>query len=272
MNAAQRTAAGVHAEVARAPVWYHTLEVGEGVVTPGYFDLRPVVDRVPWPDVRGKRCLDIATFDGFYAFELERRGAAEVIATDVAGPEDFDWPAHLRGWGVERLNALSPEHAGGFEIAKELLGSAVERRIVSVYDLDPEELGTFDVVTCGSLLLHLRDPLRALEAIRGVCSGRFLSIEQISLPLTAFHRRRPVAQLDGTSRLMQWSVPNTAGRRRMLEAAGFEIESESERFSIAFGAGHPSHGARVPLRRRALERALGARGGAPHQATLARPR
>ena len=57
------------------PLWYHTLELPGGIVTPGWFDLRGVVDRLPWPDVRGKRCLDVGTYDGFYAFELERRGA-----------------------------------------------------------------------------------------------------------------------------------------------------------------------------------------------------
>src|SRR5690606_2603762 len=61
------------------PFWYHTIDVAPGVTTKGWFDLRGVVDLMPWPDVRGKRCLDIGTFDGFFAFELERRGAAEVV-------------------------------------------------------------------------------------------------------------------------------------------------------------------------------------------------
>ena len=66
------------------PLWYHTLELAPGVVTPGWFDLRPIVSLLPWPDVRGKRCLDVGTYDGFLAFELERRGAAEVVATDIS--------------------------------------------------------------------------------------------------------------------------------------------------------------------------------------------
>ena len=58
------------AEVASHPLWYHTLELGPDIVTAGWFDLRPRVDRMPWPDVRGKRCLDVGTWDGFLAFEL----------------------------------------------------------------------------------------------------------------------------------------------------------------------------------------------------------
>lgn len=69
-------------------------------MTPGWFDLRPIVDRMPWPDVRGKRCLDVGTWDGFLAFELERRGAAEVVATDIESHEDWDWPPALKQRGA----------------------------------------------------------------------------------------------------------------------------------------------------------------------------
>lgn len=95
------------AAVAANPVWYHTLEVAPGVVTPGYFDLRPVAARLPWPEVRVKRCLDVGSFDGFYSFELERRGAAEVLAVDVEGPDQFDWPPALRQWGPAAAAEMS---------------------------------------------------------------------------------------------------------------------------------------------------------------------
>ena len=54
--------------IAQNPLWYHTIDVAPGVSTPGVFDLRPVVGRLPWPDVRGRRCLDVGTYDGFLAF------------------------------------------------------------------------------------------------------------------------------------------------------------------------------------------------------------
>ena len=75
--------------------WYHTIELAPGVVTPGWFDTRSVVDALPLPaSLAGKRCLDVGTFDGFWAFELERRGAEEVIAIDVLDPKAWDWPAN----------------------------------------------------------------------------------------------------------------------------------------------------------------------------------
>jgi tRNA (mo5U34)-methyltransferase len=256
-------------------VWYHTIELAPGVVTPGWFDLRPVVDRMPWPDVRGKRCLDVGTYDGFLAFELERRGAAEVVAIDIDDHAQWDWPPVLRALGPERLAAMAgPDKARGFRMAARALGSRVERRAMSVYDLHPDRVGTFDVVVCGSLLLHLRDPLRALEAIRTVTREHFLSAEQIDLRLTLLHRRTPVLRLDGRDNNIFWFIPSAAGHRRMLQAAGFEILRRTRPYSIPFGAGHRTtrRRQRSPWRRRALERLLTGGTGVPHTAVLARPR
>jgi len=76
--------------------WYHTLELPDDVVTDGIFDLRSVVDEYRLPErLEGMRALEIGTWDGFWAFELERRGA-EVVALDLDREEDLDWPARRR--------------------------------------------------------------------------------------------------------------------------------------------------------------------------------
>ena len=262
--------AEARAAVERNPAWYHTLELAPGVVTPGYFDLRAVRDKLPWPDVRGKRCLDVGSFDGFYSFELERRGAAEVVAVDVEGPEQFDWPPRLRDWGQRAASdAVGGEHAAGFDIAKRVLGSSVERVRMTIYDVSPERLGEFDVVTCGSLLLHLRDPHGALQALRSVCRGQFLSADEVDARLSVLHPRRPMARLDGETKLMQWWIPNAAGHRRMVTVAGFAIESVSKLYAIPFGPAHASYGKRE-WNRRAFWQRLAAGVGVPHQAVLAR--
>ena len=258
--------------VAANRLWYHTLELAPDLVTPGWFDLRPIVERMPWPDVAGLRCLDVGTYDGFLAFELERRGAAEVVATDIAGEEEWDWYPELRDAGPPALAELmGPEKGRGFRVAAEALGSAVERVELSVYDLDPDRVGRFDVVVCGSLLLHLRDPLRALEAIRTVCRGHFLSAEEINLPLSLLYPRRPLAALRPHE--LQWSVPNVAGHRDMLVAAGFEVERTGGPYAIPFGTAHPRTrpGPRA-LARRALQRLRVGGTGVPTHAILARPR
>src|SRR3954447_904682 len=148
--------------------WYHTIELPDGTVTDGRFDHRPLVPHYGLPeDMSGMRALDVGTADGFWAFEMERRGA-EVVALELPRMSDRDFPAgaaaRLRG---ER--DTPPGHR--FELAQSALGSAVELVRMRVYDLDPAELGTFDFVHVGDVLLHLRDPVGGLEAIRSVTSG-----------------------------------------------------------------------------------------------------
>src|SRR5947209_10768829 len=105
------------AAIAAVPRWYHSIEIVPGLLTPGMFDLRPIVDQLPWPDVRGKRCLDVGTSDGFLAFELERRGAAEVIATDITEHEQWDWELHLRSLGPEYMRYIAgPGMGAGFRL------------------------------------------------------------------------------------------------------------------------------------------------------------
>ena len=260
--------------VASHPVWYHTMEIAPGIVTPGWFDTRSTVRLLPWPDVRGKRCLEVGTYDGFLAFELERRGASEVTAIDILDHNDWDWPPDVRATGGENLAKLAgPDKGRGFEIAAAALGSRVDRRPVSVYDLAPGLMGSFDIVVCGSLMLHLRDPLRALEAIRSVCSGWFLSIEQIDFSMTARHRRTPVHVLNGSGPLCQWWVPNTAGHRRMVFSAGFEVVRTTRPYVEPFGVSHPRV-RRTPLTlaQKAAQRLLSGKVGVWHAALLARPR
>lgn len=263
--------ADLQAEIARNPLWYHTLELGPGAVTPGWMDLRSIVDRLPWPDVRGKRCLDVGTYDGFLAFELERRGAGQVVATDISDHRQWDWPRSVRELGAAHLAAVAgPQKGLGFDIAHRALGSAVVKRELSVYELDPGEVGEFDVVVCGSLLLHLKDPVRALEAIRSVCRGHLLSAEQIDPLLTIVSPRRPATWFRAGNQT-QWQIPNTAALRAMVASAGFEVERAIKPYAVPFGDAHPRglEGARA-VAHSVLTRVVAGGPGVPHAAVLAR--
>ena len=262
-----------HALVTAHPFWYHTMELAPGVETPGWFDLRPIVDRMPWPDVRGKRCLDVGPYDGFLAFELERRGAAEVVAADIGSVYDWDWPPDMRARSGDLAAITGFERTGrGFEIAKAVLGSNVERVEISAYELSPERVGEFEVVVCGSLMLHLRDPLRALEAIRSVCRGSFLSAETIRAGLTLVHRRAPVVRLSGVGELCQWWLPNAAGHRQMLVASGFQLLRSAHPYAIPFGPAHPAPQRSISsVSARIATRILTRGNGVPHSAVLTAP-
>ena len=129
--------------------WYHRIEVRPGVVTPGINDCQTTLRLLDLPaDCSGLRVLDIGTRDGFFAFEMERRGA-DVLAID------FD-----------------PRAANSFALASRLLDSRVPFRQANVYNLDPEEIGTFDIVLFLGVIYHLPDPLGALRNIRRLCRSR----------------------------------------------------------------------------------------------------
>jgi tRNA (mo5U34)-methyltransferase len=227
MDGGTATGGDLQAEVDRYP-WYHTLELGNGVKTKGMFDHAPVLDRYPIPaDLTGKRCLDVATMDGYWAFEMERRGAASVTALDLEDPEQLDWPASLR---PDHDKTMDETKATRFGLAKEALGSKVERVLLSAYDLSPE-LGTFDFVFCGDLLLHLKDPITPVENIRSVCTESAV----IANVITKFRFRddRALAELDGIDTFSWWTT-NLAGLVRIVRAAGFARVEPEETFELPY--------------------------------------
>ncbi len=208
--------------------WYHTQELGPGLVTPGMFDLRPFVDRYGIPeDLSGMRALDIGTFEGFWAFELERRGA-RVTAIDVDSIQDLDWPPRLRPSTDDRRGE-------GFELAKAALGSSVERIGMSVYEATPDALGgRFDLVFCGSVLIHLRDPMLALERVAGVCGGRLILAEEYSRKLELLPFR--AAEFRGETPWSTWWRPSSRAWLSMARTAGFEGVHRHARFNMRFRA------------------------------------
>jgi SAM-dependent methyltransferase len=209
--------------VASNPVWYHTFEFTGGVTTPGQVDLRKVVRRVLPADLRGKRALDVGTFDGFWAFELERRGA-EVVAIDVARVGDAQLVPSRREQVERDASSFGVEIGRGFAIAAELLGSSAERIVCDVLELTPDAIGgPVDVVFMGALLIHLRDPVLALERVRDtlVPGGGLYQLEAVSLRHSLMHPRRPIAHLQTLETNFNWWYPNWATLRAWLRTAGF---------------------------------------------------
>lgn len=209
--------------------WYHTQELAPGLVTSGMFDLRPYVDRYGIPaDLSGKRVLDVGTFEGFWAFELERRGA-EVVALDVDSLQDLDWPPRLRPEGEEG------PRGEGFRLAHEAFGSSVERVTSTVYEATPEKLGgSFDLVFCGSVLIHVRDPMLALERFANLCRGDLILADERSrrlamLPFGA-------AEFRGETPWMTWWRPTAKTWLAMVRCAGFEDVRKQATFNMKFRA------------------------------------
>jgi tRNA (mo5U34)-methyltransferase len=183
---------------AAAVDWWHTIDLGHGVVTDGGQTARALA-RLHMPErLDGKSVLDIGAWDGAYSFEAERRGAARVLSTE---------------------HAVSNQR--GFELAREALGSSVERQTLNLHDMTPERIGTFDLVLCLGVLYHLRDPYGGLERIASV-TKRMLILEtaadmlDVHRPTAAFY---PADELNG-DRANWWGF-NCAALVGILKAVGF---------------------------------------------------
>ncbi len=166
--------------------WYHTIDLGGGVVTNGVDNSPERLARLHLPDsLSGKSVLDIGAWDGFFSFEAERRGASRVVASDY-----YAW--HGLGWGTGQGKTA-------FELARTVLGSRVEDIDIDVLDLAPERVGTFDVVLFLGVLYHLPNPLLALERVASVTNGMLIletvvDMVGIDRPAAAFY---PDRELNG---------------------------------------------------------------------------
>ena len=148
--------------------WFHSFEFPDGQYVEGVkplSSLKREADAILGNDLTGRRVLDIGAWDGFFSFEAEQRGAAEVLATD-----HFCWSGE--GWGDKR----------GFDHAHARFASRVRSLDIPVEEHRNQELGQFDTVLLLGVLYHVKDPYRTLEAAAAMSSD-ILVIETV----TALH-------------------------------------------------------------------------------------
>jgi len=200
----QETTEGIHKLIGQLGElgWYHSIDLPDGRVIPGIQtieQLRARIAQYPIPqDLRGKRVLDIGAWDGWFSFEMERRGAS-VVAVDSARQQTF------------------------FE-AKKLLHSKVEYIVEDVCHLSPRDIGYFDIVLFFGVLYHLKHPLLALEKVCELTT-EMACIETLvtddppqphAIPLLEFYETTELAgQFDN------WCGPNTSCLMAFLRTAGF---------------------------------------------------
>ncbi len=233
--------------------WYHTIDLGEGLVTPGLYDYRETVSGFPFPqDMSGMRVLDVGPATGFFSFEFERRGAL-VTATELPSLRDLDrFPGQSVESSLGRIERMIfPDSVEGlqqkrrgdndrevyrclleapFEFCRERLGSRVERRFSSIYDLTAENTGAgdgFDMVFVGDVLVHTLYPLKALAALAPLCRGSLVFAQM--LPAGP---QEPPAMLytggdDPNEDEVSWWLPNKSCLLAMLKKLGFATAGET---------------------------------------------
>jgi tRNA (mo5U34)-methyltransferase len=159
--------------------WWHTIDLGGGLVTPGRDATARKFKTLQVPSrLDGLEVLDIGAWDGFFSFEAERRGARRVLAIDSM-------------WKNEDLPGFDQR---GFLLARELLDSKVEDAAADLYEIDPAQVGTFDLVFFLGVLYHVKDPLGALEQVAALARDRLILETHVDLigasrPMAAFYPR-----------------------------------------------------------------------------------
>lgn len=214
--------------------WWHEIELAPGIVTPGDDSNRmklPILDDLGFPrSMVGLQVLDIGCSDGFFSFEMERRGA-DVVAIEFV-----------------------PETYTGFATARKILGSRVSYRMDNVYNLSPATYGEFDVVLFLGVLYHLRKPLAALDAIRSVMKpGAQLFVGTMMIDDYFLFPDGSITTLDAVNPLLKqvplWQAypgdslngdfTNTfAPNRRALEVALEEAQFRVEEFKTVSMGGY----------------------------------
>jgi tRNA (mo5U34)-methyltransferase len=222
------------------PFWFHSIDLGHGVVTPGHKPQAVLAQELAAAslpeDLSGRSVLDIGGWDGFFAFEAERRGARRVAVLD-----HYTWSLDLAGqhayWQrcMDAGVAPQPYHEteywhpdtmpgrAGFDAAREALDSAVEAIPVDFMTADLAQIGVWDLVLYLGVLYHMEDPLAALKRVGAVTGGRaIVETEAMVVPgyeHEALWRFFPGAELNGD--VSNWWAPNMAALVGALTPAGF---------------------------------------------------
>lgn len=189
--------------------WVHTIDLGDGIVTPGLWRPHPlVVEAFSDIDFVGKKVLDIGCWDGLWAFEAEKRGASEVYATDCISQR----------WGTTST----------FDLARKALHSKSQYDPnVSVYDIGRLGVHDFNVVIFCGIYYHLRDPLLAFSRLRQVMAdGGLIVIEgdvicDVDEVYASFFYRNEWRK-DSSN----WWIPTIPCLREWIESSYFEILKE----------------------------------------------
>jgi tRNA (mo5U34)-methyltransferase len=228
----------LQAEIDKLKPFYHsiTLPCDDGeLITPGA-NYQPVWENIRKArmavDYKGKNVLDVATFDGMWAFEAERLGAAQVIATDC------NWEAHRRLLFCRKLlnsNIVPLLNVPAHELVRRLdaylLGWDVLWHHACQHSAIPPK---FDIVQHLGLFYHLRDPLLSLLQCRSLIKdGGTLLIETgylcaESRPLMLFN---PPGHWEVYEDVSTWWAPSELCLADVLRASGFETKSATKAFS-----------------------------------------
>jgi len=234
-------ARALYDKVHAIPFWFHSIDLGMGVTTPGIKSPeqhKQELASINLPDMHGKTVLDIGAWDGFYSFAAEQRGAARVVALDYhvwgldrEAKNRYKAECQQKGIPQQHPRSISglwrfDELPGkrGFDLAHETLSSNVEAVVGDLMEMDMESLGQFDVVLYLGVLYHLENPLKSLRRVRQV-TKQVAIIETEAMEIGGFTDRSLCEFFPPKAKLLDdptnfWA-PNASALVGLCDAAGF---------------------------------------------------
>ena len=206
--------------------WYHKIRLSPNIVTPG-FDLdelwehtRRVRNHI---DYTGKRVLDIASFDGLFAFEAEQLGASLVVATDCLyrSFSNFLFCRELFGSRVVPYFNISPYN----------LTNRLDVFLDENYDEERPNERRFDIVQHLGLLYHLRDPMYSLSQARSLLAEGGSLLVETDVVLDTDEAFLLFNGMPNSVRVRDnytvWWAPTRECLFEMLESTMFEVKRET---------------------------------------------
>lgn len=184
--------------------WFHQFEFTNGCVAKGRDVSAAKLSALQLPALLGKTVADVGAYDGYFAFQVEKLGAAHVTAMD-----HFVW---VFDGSTARAN---------FELMREAIGSDVKDITISVEETRRETVGTFDVTLFLGVLYHAPNMIEYLRNMRAI-TREILVVEtlvdllDVPQPAAAYY---PFGSMnnDGSN---CWG-PNIACVFEMLSGVGF---------------------------------------------------
>jgi SAM-dependent methyltransferase len=217
--------------------FYHKMDLpGIGVVG-GSWDLRGRFDDyINHAPLAGKSVLDLGTAAGFLSFEAEKRGA-HVVSFDMdhKGRQHYlpykghicyeDKPAYDAS-----LNVGYQRWKNGYWRAHHAFGSKARVYYGDIYHL-PLELGRFDVAIAGCIMMHLQNPILALESISRLSVDKIIVVDTVNTDV-----EDRIAHLESTADNPAghfiWWVYSIGLYREVFAMLGYELVSSAQNFYI----------------------------------------
>lgn len=194
------------------------IEYPDGTVYPGKKDFRHWTNflGIDELDFTGKRVLDVATNEGWWALWAEMQGANYVEASDVERGEDYDW-GNNKDW--EWINNLNKNRGGRdvLEFHIKNLNSNVIVKKESIY----EASGDFDFIFAHGLMYHLRHPLLAIDNMYKCCHGIFIFETFVDSKSNQYCAQNKFYRTNELNASSNWTGATTSCYASWLKDAGF---------------------------------------------------